>query len=275
MLKYVAVVLLLVSSPSYANETIRILNSYSPTGAFFKLGNHIHETNPDKFGQVEKVASCSAVANIFETTTEPAIVLWDPVLESITVDEKCREVITAENFITLHGAAFMHVCTKKESGKDLDHFLSGNAKIGYTGDIIYTILLQNNINSVKSNATMVPYESSTEYMAAFEVDEIDYIYTTRYDDTMSCILTTDPNRTDVATVASYSDDIFATGGMKIAVFGVNVDVEEIKALLNSTAQLDTYKELFKSYSIESSLVSREEQFEAIQNEIASYKSQIQ
>jgi hypothetical protein len=241
---------------------------------FFKLGNHVHESNPELFAEVEKVESCSAVANIFDTATEPTIALFDPVLEGISADSKCRDLMTADNFITTHGNAYMHICSKKDSGKDLDYLLTGNAKVGYSSSSLYTLLLQNNLNAVKSNATAVPYASINEYTAALEIDEIDFVYSTKYDENMNCVLTTNPNSTDIESVSKYSDDVYATGGMKIVALGVNLDLDKTKEVLNTTLQMDSWKEQFGTYHTEFSLQDRKTQYDLLVTERETYRSQI-
>ena len=275
MMKYITAIFMMLSTPLYANETVRNINPYNPSGVAFKLANHMHESNPALFGSVEKVESCTTAANILKTETNPTIVIWQPVTESLSASKECQEAFTPENFITLHISSYNYICAKKDSGKDLENFVSGNAKIGYSVDVMYKLALENNIKAVQSNATMVPYQSANDYMAAFEIDEIDFVYTTKPNDTMSCVLTTDPNSTEITPLINYSDDVFSTAGMKIAFLGVNVDLEEMKKAMNESTASDSWKEMFSTYSRELSLLDREAQIEALQNEIAIYQSQIQ
>jgi hypothetical protein len=275
MMKYVTAIFMMLSTPLYANEAVRSVNPYNPSGVAFKLANHMHETNPALFGSVEKVESCTKAANILKTETKPTIVIWQPVTESISASKECQDAFTEENFITIHISSYNYICSKKDSGKDLEAFINGNVKIGYSVDAIYKLALENNIKAVKSNATMVPYQSANDYMAAFEIDEIDFVYTTKPSDTMSCVLTTDPNSTEITPLVNYSDEVFSTAGMKIAFLGVNVDLEEMKKAMNETTASDSWKEMFPTYSRELSLIDREAQLEAIQKEVSAYQSQVQ
>jgi hypothetical protein len=275
MMKYITAIFMMLSTPIYANELVRVINPYNPTGAAFKLANHLHESNPSLFGSVEKVESCTTAANILKTETNPAVVIWQPTLEPFSASQECKDALTNDNFITFHISSYNYICTKKDSGKDLEYFINGNAKIGYTIDFMYKLALENNVKAVKSNATIIPYQSTNEYMAAFEVDEIDFVYTTKPNDTMSCVLTTDPNNTEIAPLVNYSDDVFSTAGMKIAFLGVNVDLEEMKKVMNESTASDSWKEMFPTYSRELSLLDREAQLDVIQKEVAVYQSQVE
>lgn len=274
-MKYITAIFMMLSTPLYANEMVRVINPYNPTGAAFKLANYVHESNPSLFGSVEKVDSCSTAANILKTETNPTIVIWQPIAEPFSASQECKDALTKDNFITVHISSYNYICTKKDSGKDLEYFINGNAKIGYTIDFMYTLALENNVKAVKSNATIVPYQSTNEYMAAFEIDEIDFVYTTKPNDTMSCVLTTDPNSTEITPLINYSDDVFSTAGMNFGFLGVNVDLEEMKKILNDSTSSDSWKEMFSTYSRELSLLDREAQLEAIQKEVAAYQSQVE
>ena len=275
MIKYITALFMMISTPLYANELVRIINPYNPTGAAFKLGNYLHESNPSLFGSVEKVESCATAASILKTETNPTIVIWQPIAEPFSASEECKETLTKDNFITVHISSYNYICTKKDSGKDLEYFINGNAKIGYAIDFLYKLSLENNVKAVQSNATIIPYKSANEYMAAFEIDEIDFVYTTKPSDIMSCVLTTDPNSTEITPLVNYSDDVFSTAGMKFAFLGVNVDLEEMKQVLNDSTSSDSWKEMFPTYSRELSLIDREAQLEAIQKEVSAYQSQVQ
>lgn len=275
MMKYLTAVFMMLSTPLYAEDALRSINPYNPSGVAFKLANNMHETNPVLFGAVEKVESCTTAANILKTETNPTIVIWQPVTESLSASQECKEAFTQDNFITIHISSYNYICTKKDSGKDLETFINGNVKIGYSVDVMYKLALENNIKAVKSNATMVPYQSANDYMAAFEIDEIDFVYTTKPNETMSCVLTTDPNNTEITPLVNYSDDVFSTAGMKLAFLGVNVDLEETKKAMNESTASDSWKEMFNTYSRELSLLDRETQYELLQNEISVYQSQVE
>lgn len=275
MMKYLTAVFMMLSTPLYAEDALRSINPYNPSGVAFKLANNMHETNPALFGAVEKVESCTTAANILKTETNPTIVIWQPVTESLSASQECKEAFTQDNFITIHISSYNYICTKKDSGKDLETFINGNVKIGYSVDVMYKLALENNIKAVKSNATMVPYQSANDYMAAFEIDEIDFVYTTKPNETMSCVLTTDPNNTEITPLVNYSDDVFSTAGMKLAFLGVNVDLEETKKAMNESTASDSWKEMFNTYSRELSLLDRETQYELLQNEISVYQSQVE
>lgn len=275
MMKYLAAVFMMLSTPLYAEDAVRSINPYNPSGVAFKLANHMHETNPALFGAVEKVESCVTAANILKTETNPTIIIWQPVTESISVSEECRDAMTKENFITFHISTYNYICSKKDSGKDLETFINGNAKFGYAVDAIYKLAVEHHVKAVNSNAKIVPYQSSNDTLAAFEIDEIDFIYTSRPNETMSCVLTTDPNNTEITPLTKYSEDVFSTAGMKLAFLGVNVDPEEMKKALNESTASDSWKEMFNTYSRELALLDRETQYQLLQEEISVYQSQVE
>lgn len=254
------------------DEKIQIVTGYGLTGSTGNALNNIRNGNPDMFTEVTKVEGCVAAKNILENTDKPTITIWDNVNHVTAADQSCL-LMNEDNLLTIYGASYYYVCSKADSGKDLNNLLNNeNATIGYFGDAISKRKVDGLLTAINGKAKGVPYPTSKEYLAALEIDEVDYVYTTRNKPEYNCVLTTDPNDADIKSAADYELNEYTTASFKLPVLAVNVDMEEVKKIVDSTTKSEFWSTKFYRFSDNLTFLSRVEQYKALQEEVRAYAS---
>lgn len=258
----------LFSTMAFADQ-IQIINPHSTTGTSSKVLNNIYETNTEMFTAPIKVDNCTVASNIIAETDVPTITIGDYLAQGLSIDQSCN-IVSKENLVTIYSVAYYSVCTKKDSGKDLDFLINNpNATVGHYADFIFTRQTEEILKAIGSKGRGVPYKGSKDYLAALQIGEIDYIYTTRANDTLDCILTTNPESDN--SVSKYSKNIYTTAYYGLAIYGSNIDLEEVKSIVDQSTESVSWKDKMPSYKNDMTFLTREEQLKIIKDEIDSYQ----
>ena len=250
---------------------IDIINAYKVGGMLQKTGDYIHTSLPDQFNEPTNVGSCAAAATILANTDKPTIAVWNMVEHATTEDTTCN-IATSDNFISIYTQSYYSFCGLTDNKDNtLEMLLNGNKKVAVMDSALTKLQLEKALQGIHSNATLVPYPTSADVLAALEIGEVDYVYTGRLSDDMTCVLTHNPE-SQIAKVSDYFTDPFAYSGFKVVVLGVNVDKEQIKATLDSTHLNADWSEKFTGYNHDMRDTPRIEQFQQLDAEITSIRS---
>lgn len=250
----------LVANTAFAN--IDVLNSYRVGGSFHRSSVSLNEHNPN-FNEPINLGSCSAVINYLDNTKEPTIAIWDYLSHELS--GQCN---TKDYFITTYVSAYYNICTL--GNKDIEDLLEGG-KVGVADWYTVKRAASETLSGIGSDAQIVPYSTSRDYLIALEIGEIDYVYTHKPKNNMNCILSNDPNSIEVTYTGTLYDGPFKDFSSDISIIGKNVDKDEIQSMIIDASRNSDFVESFPYYKPDFSLMFREYQLEKYEKLLKEYQ----
>lgn len=250
----------LVANTAIAN--IDVLNHYRVGGSFHRSSVSLNEHNPN-FNEPINLGSCSEVINYLDNTKEPTIAIWD------YLGNELSGLCSAEEYyITTYVSSYYNICTLGD--KDIDDLLEGG-KVG-VGDW-YTVkkAASETLDGIGSDAQIVPYSTSRDYLIALEIGEIDYVYTHRPKSNMNCILSNDPNSTEVTYTGTLYDGPFKNFSSDISIIGKNVDKDEIQSMIIDASRNSNFVEIFPHLKPDFGLMFRGYQIEKFEKMLEEFE----
>jgi hypothetical protein len=260
------------ASASYA-DTIDVVNGNRIGGVSHKILENIVANSDGAFGEIRNFGTCAEVVNYMSNTDRPTITSWD-ILRHATSEDKTCDYASLDTFVTVYGRAYFNVCTLTERAENsLERFVSGNARFGVNDYFTDIVQVENILEGVGSNASIVRYPASPELLAALEIGEVDFIYTTRKRENMTCVLTMDPNTNDgTARAIDYFDNSFATAAFTAVILGANVDPNQVRELIAASAQSEQWVNEFPHYDTSALATDSATQFKQLTVEIDEFNA---
>jgi hypothetical protein len=267
-MKLLTTLVLSLSAAAVHAEPVDVLSSYRVGGSFYRASAGLHEYNPEAFNEVKSVGSCAEALTVLKNTDEPTIAIWDYLSHEIAENDACK--IDDDMFITNYVATYLNICSTKAE-YDLDYLLNNPVKVGvsrwYTARESASKILEN----IGSPAILVTYKTSRDYDLALEIGEIDYVYTHQPTEKMFCALSNDPNSVEVKHTGEIYDHPFAEMGNNIAIVGVNVDKDEVQALIIDAGTNGPIANTSAAVNNDFSKLSRKEQLDYYRSLVSAFR----
>lgn len=216
---------LLLHVTAFAQDRVDVISPWGEGGMAYAALENLMEYDNEKFnGGVDVLGNCAAVANYMEKTNKPTVT----VLESIYLsDSDPCHILSEKNFITSIGIAYWNFCRLPSDTDPIEELL-GNARIGYYNGPVQKIMLEEIISGIGSDAKAIPYPNQSEYKAAIQSEEIDYVFTPNNIPDYNCVLTANPNHKDIENkLVDMYDGTFAQTGYTLLLLGANVDKKDM------------------------------------------------
>ena len=262
-----ASILILTSSAAFA-EPLNVLSSYRVGGSFYRASASLNAHDPAAFEEVTSVGSCAETLAILKNTDEPTIAIWDYLSHEIAENDACK--IDDDMFITNYVATYLNICSTKEE-YDLEHLLHNPVKVGVSKWFTARQSAAKILESIGSPAVLVTYKTSRDYDLALEIGEIDYAYTHQPTEKMFCALSNDPNSTEVKHTGELYDHPFAEMGNNIAIIGVNVEKDEVQAMIVDARTNGPIANTSAAVNNDFSKLSRKEQLDYYRSLVSAFK----
>jgi hypothetical protein len=265
---------LALSTSAYA-QPIDLVNSGAVGSVRYKILENMAANSNGVFSEITNFGTCAEVVNYMNNTTKPTVTSWDILRHGTSKDTSC-DFVNEDNFITIYGKAYFNVCSLSNKPENtLDRFRNGKAKFGVIDYFTDLTQAKELLKGVDSNATVVRYKAGPDALAALEIGEIDFIFTTRQRENMSCVLTTNPNPTTAsASAIEYFNNSFATSSLVIIMVGVNVDRDQILEIAEASSQSEQWKNEFSHYDTSFFAIDRNTQYQELTTIINDFKQSI-
>ena len=266
-LAMIAIFLILLSNAAIADEKIKLISYGGPGGIFYGALEALSQVESDKINkQVTRMGSCAEIANYAKNTDNPMVTTWEVQGAFQDNNHPCN-LVSDESFITLIGQAYWNFCRIPDSGEDGIKDLKGDVRVGVFEGPQFKFIANTLLSGIGSSGRSVPYSSVSDYKAALVVGEIDYILTTMDEPDMECVLTTNPDSTQIEnSVSDFYTGPFHDASYTIAILGFNVNREEIKGLFSEAIKTDEWKNgVGRRYTPDIVQQSTEDQYKFISN----------
>lgn len=242
----VAALTALFGSVAYAGD-INVLLYYKSGGAYDRINQQvIAPALGDEFGEHVAIKGCAPMKNYFNETSDKVVAIWDLENNVPQADGSENPCFMSNEHVS--GVAFslpFYVChNKDDASKSLTNFRTDkDIRVGIFGYSVFGKMLEDVMSSVNPNATLIPYSSSRKYMPALASGEVDYLFASQKNDTMTCTATTHEVGIDgMEPVSGFSNSVFADKSM----FGVfvtkNLSADEAEEVYRRVISSDAYAE---------------------------------
>lgn len=220
------ILLSLIATASQA-APIDVITSHKVGGSFYRASASLHDYNPSAFNEVRAMGSCSEVFTTLKNTDKPTIAIWDYLSYELAANPACK--FEEDTFITTYVSNYYSICSI-DAKYDLDYLLNNSVKMGVADWYTTKEAASQTLKGIGSPSDIVAYGTYKDYTLALEIGEVEYIYTHKPTDKMTCVLSNDPTSTVKHTGDLY-DHPFAQFSNNIGILGVNVDKDEVQSLI--------------------------------------------
>lgn len=241
-----AALVTLVSSAARAGD-IDVLLYYKPGGTYDRINQQvIAPALGDKFGEHVGIKGCAPMKKYFDETSNKVFAIWDLENNAPLADGSENPCFMSDEHVS--GVAFslpFYVCHNKgDVSKSLTNLRTDkNIRVGIYGYSVYKDMIESIMADVNPNATLIPYSSSRKYLPALAGGEVDYLFSTQKNDTMTCTATTHNVSFDgMRTVKEFSDSVFADKSLFPVFVTKNMSADEAEAVYRQVISSDAYAE---------------------------------
>lgn len=265
----VAALTALFGSAAHAGD-INVLLYYKAGGTYDRINQQvIAPALGDKFGELVAIKGCAPMKNYFDNTSDKVFAIWDIENNLPLADGSENPCFMSNEHVS--GVAFslpFNVCHRKDDvDKSLTNFRTDkDIVVGIYGYSVYKGMLEDIMADVNPNATLIPYSSSRKYLPALAGGEVDYLFVTQKNDTMTCTATThEVGINGMETVSGFSNSVFADKS-NVAVFVTkNMSADEAEEVYRQVISSDAYADKINVIYQRSPIMdkSRSEQIEIL------------
>jgi hypothetical protein len=276
LLSTIVAIFMATSQVAQSSESIDVLFFNSVGGTTHNAALNLIETSDMFTKDTVNLPNCAAASNYLKNTDKPTVAIWDIQNYALSEDKSC-DIVDENMFITVYSQAFYNICTLTTNAEQntMERLLSGDAKIGGFNGLIEQAQLKGIMKELGSSSRTVPYSSTGDMLAALEIGEVDYLYTARYTDKMTCVATADPySDGDVPKLNTMIDSPLSESSFSLVVIGVNVDKSEVHEAVRQAVQNENWKTKFPAHKSVLAEKTTEEQFSIMSTTVESLREQL-
>lgn len=276
LLSTIAAVFVATANLAYASEPVDILFFNSVGGTTHNAALNLIENSSVFARDTVNLPNCAAAANYLKNTDKPTVAIWDIQNYALSEDKSC-DIVDENTFVTVYSQAFYNICTLTVNSEQntMARLLEGDAKIGGFNGLVEQAQLKGIMKELASTSRIVPYSSTGDMLAALEIGEVDYLYTARYTDKMSCVATADPySDSDVPRLNTMIDSPLSESSFSLVVVGVNVDKSSVHEAVRQAVQSENWRTKFPAHKSVLAEKAPEEQFSIMTATIESLREQM-